>query len=278
VRGSLLPPELLNATWSRLTSVERAALRRRIRRGSRIDRQHWERVRNAEQSYVRQLTEVADNISALINTFTPGDASHLDQLRETLDRYSFLLEPWARIVAERMVADVMTRDANAWFRTSQEIGTNLKAVVETTPLGGAMRKLVEDQVQLIRSLPLDAARRVQQFTNDFMLGGKRYDELVDLIRQTGPVTVNRATLIARTETAKAQSAVVQARAQHIGAEQYIWHTVRDTAVRLEHRKLEGSVQRWDDPPVAEANGERHHPGNFPNCRCYAEPLLPAVIA
>jgi SPP1 gp7 family putative phage head morphogenesis protein len=100
---------------------------------------------------------------------------------------------------------------------------------------------------------------------DYATGGRRYADLVDMIRNTTGVTVSRATLIARTETAKAQSAIVQARSQTLGIEGYIWRTVMDIDVRPEHQRLEGTFHRWDDPPVAEASGERHHPGAFPNC-------------
>jgi SPP1 gp7 family putative phage head morphogenesis protein len=94
------------------------------------------------------------------------------------------------------------------------------------------------------------------------------------------MTLNRANLIGRTEVAKASSAIVQARAQYIGSDSYIWRSVQDADVRRMHRLLNGTVHRWDDPPIAEdpiSKGIRHHPGEFPNCRCYAEPILPAVI-
>lgn len=263
-----LPPELARSRW-RPTATQRRQLQR--------ERQHFERVRRAERYYAQQLRAVARNIGMIINGFTPGDTDHLPQLIELLSRYSAMINPWARVTAARMIAEVSRRDAGAWFRLSREIGVELRNMIENAPIGGVIKQMLDDQVTLITSLPIDAGRRVQEYTQDFVVGGRRYDDLVQLVRDSGNVTVSRATLIARTETAKCQSAIVQARAQHIGAEQYIWRTVRDAAVRREHRALEGTIQSWDDPPVAEAGGERHHPGNFPNCRCFAEPILPEVI-
>lgn len=265
---SWLPPELARSRWQP-TPAERRLLARQA--------QHFEQVRRAERYYANRLRAIARNIGHLINAFTPGDVSQLPEMLEMLDRYSYIIEPWARATASRMLAEVTRRDATAWFRVSRAIGRNLRILIETAPMGATIRQLLDDQVELITSLPTEAGRRVQEYTQDFVAGGRRYDELVDLVRDSGNVTVSRATLIARTETAKCQSAIVQVRAEHIGADQYIWHTVRDAAVRREHRRLEGTVQRWDDPPVAEANGARHHPGNFPNCRCYAEPIIPEVI-
>ena len=269
MRTAGLPPELRRSRW-RPNAAERRELRR--------DKFYWERVRRAERAYAAQLRQVARNVANMVDAFAqPLDINQTPELVEMLHGYARILDPWARVTAARMIQEVSRRDAGAWFKVSREIGLNLREMIENAPIGGVIRRLLEDQVELITSLPIEAGRRVQAHTQEFVMGGKRYDELVDIVRSSGDVTVSRATLIARTETAKAQSAIVQARAQHIGSDHYIWHTVRDNAVRDMHRRLEGTVQDWSNPPVAEENGERHHPGNFPNCRCYAEPILPAVI-
>ncbi|CCQ74449.1 phage head morphogenesis protein [Magnetospira sp. QH-2] len=45
---------------------------------------------------------------------------------------------------------------------------------------------------------------------------------------------------------------------------YIWRTVGDNKVRSSHADREGQTFSWDDPP------EGGHPGEAPNCRCWAE--------
>ena len=47
---------------------------------------------------------------------------------------------------------------------------------------------------------------------------------------------------------------------------YIWRSVRDDRSRGEHAKRHGQVFSWDNPP------EDGHPGEAPNCRCWAEPI------
>jgi SPP1 gp7 family putative phage head morphogenesis protein len=270
---SYLPPELQRSRWQP-TAQERRQLRQ--------ERQHFLNVRNAEQRYAVQLRQLARYVAQTVQSFLTEHEDEFDpeglfELQMMLESYSTLITPWAEAVAERMITDVSRRDAQAWFRHSRDLGIALRRELAQAPIGNAVRASLESQVELIRSIPVDAGRRVQQSALDYASRGKRYGDLVADIRSTNEVTVNRATLIARTETAKAQSAIMQVRAKWVGSERYIWHTVRDGRVRPEHRELEGTTQRWDDPPVAEANGERHHPGNFPNCRCYAEPLLPEVI-
>lgn len=243
----------------------------------RAESAHFQKVRNAEKNYAIQLRKIARHVGEIIKHYKPGDPAMVPEIVNILSRYAEIIRPWAEATGARMIAEVTRRDEQAWVRTAKKIGRSLREEMQTSPIGEVARQLQTDQVELITSLPLEAAQRVQQLTHEYALKGKRYKELEQMIMATGSVTASRATLIARTETAKAQSSIVQARAQHIGADSYIWHTVQDIYVRKAHKKLNGTVHKWSDPPIAEENGERHHPGNFPNCRCFAEPILPDII-
>jgi SPP1 gp7 family putative phage head morphogenesis protein len=262
-------------TFSRASTtdkVDRLTPRQRARESA-----HFEKVRRAEIQYAVQLRKVARHVGELIGQFPPGEPTATAALRQALEHYAEVLRPWAMATGQRMIAEVSRRDEHAWFKASQVLGRDLRREVREAPLGTDVRRLLEEQVHYITSIPLEAARRVQALTVEYATGGRRYEDLVPMIMRSGEVSVNRATLIARTETAKAQAAVTQARAQYVGAEAYVWRTVRDRDVRPAHKRLEGRVFKWDDPPVAEDSGQRHHPGAFPNCRCFAEPVIPAVI-
>lgn len=45
---------------------------------------------------------------------------------------------------------------------------------------------------------------------------------------------------------------------------YVWHTIGDGRVRSSHADRDGKVFSWNAPP------EGGHPGEAPNCRCWAE--------
>lgn len=62
----------------------------------------------------------------------------------------------------------------------------------------------------------------------------------------------------------------QLRQEALGTEQYIWRSQDDAKVRDSHAAYDDRVFRWDNPP------EGGHPGEAHNCRCYAEPIYPAV--
>lgn len=240
-----------------------------------LENAHWARVRNAETTYAMQLRKVARHVGDLVRQ--AGDEISVVDIVTMLQRYAALLDPWARAAAGRMIAEVARRDERAWRLASQRIGRSLWQEIAGAPIGDQVRLLLAEQVHYITSLPMEAAVRVQELALEGASSGSRYPEITREIMRTGHVTIGRANLIARTETARAQSVITQVRARHVGSTHFVWRTARDADVRRAHRVLEGTIHAWDDPPVAEDNGDRHLPGAFPNCRCYSEPVLPAVI-
>lgn len=216
---------------------------------------------------------MAKHIEDMVRAFTGAemDVAHLEQL---LHRYSALIEPWARAVASRFVAEVARRDEQAWFRLSKKMSRELAREIQTAPTGFAMRQFLEEQVKLITSLPTQAAERIHEIAIGNIYAGERYGGLVQHIMETGRVTRNRATMIARTETARVSSALTMARAQHVGSEGYIWRTVRDGRVRKSHREMEGQFVRWDSPPVIDPGVPPYHAGMVWNCRCFSEVVVP----
>ena len=100
-------------------------------------------------------------------------------------------------------------------------------------------------------------------------------DAIPAIMKLGSQTVGRARTIARTEVSRAQSALTQARAEYVGSEGYVWRTVGDADVRDSHAEMEGKYVRWDSPPKL-SDGTVTHAGMIYNCRCWAQPILPAL--
>lgn len=254
--------------------------RRDLRREARRDQERHSRPRVADKDYAKRLRQVARAVAHIVDGFAPKGfvQEHLDALMAALERYAVVIEPWARAVASRMLADVSKRDEKAWHDHGKRIGRALRAEIQHADTGELMRRLQAEQVTLIKSLPLEAAQRVHELARGAVASGRRPKIIAEKIARTGAVTYNRATLIARTEVARAASLLTQARAMSIGAEGYLWRTARDADVRPEHRKLEGKFVKWGDPPVAgEGKGGvavHAHAGQIYNCRCYMEPVLP----
>ena len=249
-------------------------------------RERFTKARAAEHWYAIQLRKIASQVGTLASIYDPEDPETLSILEDALYRYARVVKPWATNTAIRMIADVAKRDEAAWAEHGRQIGRALRQEIQTAPTGAVMQSLLNEQVTLITSIPLEAAARVHQLALAGITEGARGKSIVDMVMATGEVTKSRATLIARTETSRTAATLTQARAQHIGSEGYIWRSSEDADVRPglgiknfatlntlakgSHRKLNGTFQRWDSPPIAGTKGERAHAGCIYNCRCYAE--------
>jgi SPP1 gp7 family putative phage head morphogenesis protein len=243
------------------------------KRDSRRARERFARSKQAEAEYARQLRLVSQQIDHLVKALRPYDEIGLAQLNATLNRYADIIRPWAHNAARRMIDEVARKDVQAWKAHARSMGVALHKELETTPIGAAVKSLMAQQVDLITSLPIAAARRVHKLVYESMVDSSRTPMLEQEIMKTGAVTQSRAKLIAFTEVGRATATLNQARAQHLGATHFIWETVRDGRVRPLHRELQGKVFAFDDLPVTGESGERSLPGAIYNCRCWARPIL-----
>lgn len=196
------------------------------------------------------------------------------RLRSALAEYARILQPWARSVARFMLADVSRRNVQQWEENSKAMSKALRAEILHAPTGMVLQALEDDQVQLITSLPTKAAQRVHDLSIDALSTGRRHEDLMQDILATSKVTEARARLIARTEVSRAQSNLTQSRAMYAGSPGYFWRSSKDGDVRPTHQAMEGEYVRWDTPPKTDKNLDPYHAGCGPNCRCWAEPVLP----
>lgn len=82
----------------------------------------------------------------------------------------------------------------------------------------------------------------------------------------------QAGVIARTETAKLQTTITETRALDIGAITYTWVSSHDKRTRPSHREMDGVIVFWrPDSEKPLLDGMRGNAGEFPNCRCDAQP-------
>lgn len=242
---------------------------------AKIMRERFQAAHRLEMEYVRNLRQVARQIGSLVKNMAPdGVVRNMDELNAALAQYSRMLRPWAKAVASRMIEQVSQRDERAWNTLGNTIGRSLRQEIATASTGQRMRELLELQVELITSMPLEAAQRVHKLTLEGITQGDRAAQIAHEILRTQQVSASKAMLIARTEVARTASTLTQARAEHIGSTHYVWRTAGDGDVRESHQKMNGKVVAWDDPPTLD--NLTGHAGCLPNCRCYPEPILPEL--
>lgn len=230
-------------------------------------------TKTAEQRLAIELRKVAKIVGGIVKTYVKGDKiTDPKKMAEALQAYSDALGPWGEAVVEKVLKGVSDNNKRAWAQLSTAMGKEMRSTMLESKVGAVARQLQREQVEYIKSLPLEAGLRAQKLAQEGMMGSRRASEVAEELERTTEVTESRATLIARTEIAKANATLTQARAEYVGATHYIWRTAEDGDVRESHAAMEGKIFRFDDPPYVEGEGN-HGPGEIYNCRCYAEPII-----
>ena len=264
----------------------KAEQRARARKEARAEHT-FHKQRNASRSYGAALRAYAKQIFRIIEYHTDPVTKlvlphRMAELNESLRRYRDGIQPWARATAGRMIAEVDQRNRSAWNHHARRMSVALRQQLATAPIGTEVKELLDGQVGLISSLPLEAAQRVHSTTLAALETGARFaersPEIAEALARAHPGATdkwlrNRATLIARTETARSASVLTQARSEHIGATHYMWEAVMDARTRESHARLDGRVFAWADPPLSDPPDHHSHPGQIWNCRCVALPII-----
>jgi SPP1 gp7 family putative phage head morphogenesis protein len=106
--------------------------------------------------------------------------------------------------------------------------------------------------------------------------GLSVEVLRERIEERFGVTESKADLLARDQTLKLNGQLTERLQVSAGIEEYFWTTSGDERVRESHAALDGTRQRWDEPPVVSDDGRSEHPGGDYQCRCTAFPVLPEL--
>ena len=225
------------------------------------------------RGYQASLRAVAKETAKIMRArIKPDGSANLDLMQDRLKSYSNLLDPWARKIINKMIERTLNKSKAAFSANSKQVSKGIANQLKDPVISKVVRDLQRENLKLIKSIPVQAGERVQEIAAKQQLTGERASLLAKHIRETEGVTESRANLIARTETSKANSSIVEAQAKSVGAEKYIWRTAGDGDVRESHAAMEGTVHRFDKPPLL-PDGTTGNPGTFPHCRCYAEVIF-----
>ena len=243
-------------------------------------RPQFQYPKGVENQYAAQLRKLAKYVQDLVSAHENDDGlieeDEYDSLTLSAGAYAKAIEPFASKIATQMIQQVSSRNYYDWMRASEALGVGLKRYISQMDLQHVYQERRLAQIALIKSLPTESAARAKDLSTQAYLGGRRPEEAARMISATGEVTRSRANVIARTETAKTNHDVTKYRSKGLGANQYKWQTAQDEVVRPAHRAMQGLIFDWDDPPTVGEEGE-HGPGDYPNCRCFGEPILDDLL-
>lgn len=236
--------------------------------------QRFKVAKRIENEYLQSLRQVARQVDNIVRGMAPkGKIKNPRELASMLQQYSKIISPWARELAEKLIKQISASNSIAWKEVGNEAGKDFRRELEFERSGQLFNQLQREQIELITSLPLEAAERVHSLASESLVTSARPDVIAADILKTGAVTKSRANTIARTEVARASSLITQARATELGCTHYVWRTSNDSDVRLSHKEMNGKVIAWDTPPLL-SDGTETHAGQIYNCRCYPEPIIP----
>ena len=237
-------------------------------------------TRSIVRDYTQVLESVAEEVEKIIkryfNRFTSKAAARAVQY---LGKYSSRLREWAQKIAFVVVLNIDKESRGRWSSILERMPPTMRGQINQASIRPLIEQFLRDNVELITSMPLQAADRVQDLVLVEALGkGARSVDLEEEIMRIGDITRNRAKLIARTEVSRMTTGLTMARAKSVGSNWYIWRTAGDAIVRDSHKNLEGVLVNWDEPPSPEkligqkVYGNYHAACTF-NCRCHPEPVV-----
>lgn len=222
----------------------------------------------AETEFAKALRKVARTSHHIVEAHIDGATlKNAPEMQSALKAYSKLIEPWAKRQAARMLERVSKSNRKAFKTSSKEMGNLIRKTVAQREVGEVAAALMGEQVTLIQSIPLRAGIRAQKLALEAIYDGSRAEEIAKELPKN--ISEAQAMRIARTEVARSNAAITQARATSAGAQWYIWRTTMDGAERESHAEMNGEHIKYSEVPVL-SDGTHGHAGMLINCRCWQD--------
>jgi len=239
----------------------------------RLAAQHWGASKAAESLYVLAIGHI---MSAAHNAvlrvvqrehLASGTRQDADKPRGLNGRLLHDIVTWQK----PRVSDAFSKLAKATnaksLQTAALYGVHVR---HEAGIEGVIETARAANVALVTNATADFLDQIRQALEEHE--GETSDEISAALQDRVGVSKSRGTLIARTETLKLNSQVVEHRARSAGAYTYRWSTSLDERVRPMHADLEDEIIHWDNPPVTNDAGDLNHAGRDFQCRC-----VPVVI-
>lgn len=145
----------------------------------------------------------------------------------------------------------------------------------TPAVRDAFEASLAENVGLIRSIPEKYLQQVEGIVMRSYAAGRDLQTMTREIKELYPKTKNRAVLIARDQSNKANAVVQRARQQELGIVEAIWmHSHAGKEPRPTHVAMNGKRYKVEKGMYDSAVKKRIFPGEEINCRCTGRSVLP----
>ena len=172
----------------------------------------------------------------------------------------------------------------ALWKVEKKFADSIRSITIASKLTDEERKNISEQWATnmqydIKKWMDEEVIKVRKQVQAYVFEGGRAQGMEGLFKIIGGskrVSDNKAKFLARQETRLLMAKYKEARYTSAGITEYKWRCVLGAPnhpVRPMHKALDGTIQRWDNPPIVDKKGDRKNPGEDYNCRCTASPIV-----
>lgn len=204
------------------------------------------------------------------------DASPVKTIQSELDDLAIYwidrFEKSAPIIAEAYVKSMFDASDTS-FKQALKDGGWIVPFKMTERVRTAFQASLAENVGLIKSIPVQYLQQVEGIVMRSYSNGRDLYTMVNELKALYPAASNRAVLIARDQSNKANAVVNRARQLDLGITRAKWmHSHGGKEPRLDHLAADG--KEYDIDKGCLIGGEYIQPGEMINCRCTSRPILP----
>lgn len=211
----------------------------------------------------------------------PLQAQDASPAREMQKRFQEVAKKWIRRfekqapeIAKKYVYAQYAATDSAMRMALRDVGFEVKFKM-TRAMSDALTASLNENVSLIKSIPTQYLQQVEGVMSRAYASGQTLKEVVTRLRKLYPKAADRAVVIARDQTNKANAVVVKARQLELGITEAIWiHSHGGKVPRPDHLAANG--RRYKIAEGCLISGELIQPGELINCRCVSRPVLPTL--
>lgn len=191
-----------------------------------------------------------------------------------------------QILPEKIAESVRVADLfdMVIYKADHGVAKSLRAVTVAPRLTDKQRRKIAAEWQenmdlWIQDFAAEEISELRAKVKKAVFAGRRRDYLVKTIQRSYGVTARKARFLAKQETGLLLAKLKETRYTSAGLPEYKWGCVAGSAlhpVRPSHKRLEGKIFRWDDPPITTEPNQptrRNNPGCDYGCRCFAIPVV-----
>ena len=221
-------------------------------------------------------------VLAFINELKEKEGSRINTavLKSRIKKQLKFIDAWSRSKTSEVLQRNITRLTTPQpdLSANRQAGQAVELLMQVVNIHQGVSEefidaAVDKNVGLIKQLLGASLDSIAAAAKESFVAGEGHAALTKrLMTQAGAVE-KKAKFWARDQASKFFGAVTKERQTKAGLPGYVWRTMEDERVRDRHRKVDGKYFAWNDPPAVGSKGERLHPGEDYNCRCWAEPAF-----